>query len=121
MICLDTSALIRVITNDVPKKAKHIGSILESGKKVYIPSVVFLEVDYVVQGKVYGDGKEKVLKFFSYLASRKNIKISRHVRKAIAIYEKNNISFADCLLASYSTKYKLVTYNKKLKRLANKL
>lgn len=121
MICLDTSALIRVITNDVPTKAKYVGQILESSKKVYIPSVVFLEIDYVVQGKVYGNGKDKVLKFFNYLASKKNIKISKYVRKAIVLYEVNNISFVDCLLVAYSTKYKLVTYDNDLQKLAKKL
>lgn len=121
MICLDTSSLVRVITNDYPEKAKQVGKILEGNEKVYIPSVVFAEIEYVVQGKVYGEGKDKTLKFYNYLLSRKNIKVSKYVRQAAKIYENNNLSFVDCLLVAYSKKYTLKTYDQKLRKLVGNL
>lgn len=114
MIVLDTSSLIRFFTNDIPTKATKVKKVMESKKNIFIPDVCFPELEYVLMGKTYNSNRGNILKAFQYLATKKNIKISKEVVKAIGIYEKSKLDIADCIIAATAHKKELLSFNKQL-------
>lgn len=114
MLIIDTSALIRYFTNDIPSKANEVKKLLESNNKIYIPDVVFPELEYVLLSKTYNTNRSKILKAFQFLITRKNIKVSPEVNKATEIYRSTKLDIADCIIAASSTKHKLFSYDKSL-------
>ena len=119
MTVLDTSALIRFLTNDIPSKAKKVKDILDS-EKVYIPDVVFPELEYVLLGRTYNSSKKKLLEAFQYLIFNKNIKTSKEVKMALLIYKDNNLDMADCIIIAHATKNQLLSFDKKMLKVARK-
>ena len=115
LIVLDTNTLIRFFTNDVPEKAIKVRELLESGKKVYIPNVVFPELEYVLNGN-YAVKKEKIMEIFLFLLGQKNIKIESVTRQAIEIYNKSELDMADCIIAASSMKGLLASFDQELLR-----
>jgi len=71
MIILGTSALVRFFTNDIPEKADKIKGIIDSSIKIFIPDVVFSELEYVLLGKTYESNRKKNLKAFKFLVTKK--------------------------------------------------
>jgi len=65
MIVLDTSALIRFFTNDIPHQAEKVKKIIETGKRIKIPDVVFPEIEYVLLGKTSMFPKKLKWRLFS--------------------------------------------------------
>ncbi|PIR43793.1 hypothetical protein COV24_00955 [candidate division WWE3 bacterium CG10_big_fil_rev_8_21_14_0_10_32_10] len=114
MIILDTSSLIRFFTNDNKKMALKVKKLIESKNELYIPNVVFAELEYVLMGVVYGSPRDKVLEAYKYLVARDNIKVSTEVNKAVVIYEKTKLDMADCLVAAISINNKLASFDKDL-------
>lgn len=113
MIFLDTNSLIRFFTNDEPKKALKVKKLLEKEKKIFIPEVVFPELEYVLDGN-YGASRKKIIDVFKFLSSRQNIKLNQSIKKAIEIFTQTNLDMADCLIAANSLKGKLASFDKKL-------
>ena len=113
LIVLDTNSLIRFFTNDIPDKAKKVKDLLEKEKNVSIPEVVFPELEYVLLEQ-YKISRKQIIEIFRFLSSQKNIRLSLLVKKAINIYEDSKLDFADCLIASYSLKGKLASFDKEL-------
>lgn len=112
MVLLDTSALIRFFTKDIESAAKDVRSIIEKEPQIKIPDVVFPELEYVLFGKTYNASRSKILKAFRFLASRRNILLSREVKSAIDLYSKTNLDIADCIVVSSSGGCKLISYDK---------
>lgn len=113
MIYLDTNSLIRFFTNDEPKKALKVKSLLEKEKKIFIPEVVFPELEYVLGGG-YKASRKKITDAFQFLASRPNIKLTPALRKAVEIFKQTRLDMADCLIAANSLKGELASFDKKL-------
>lgn len=113
LIVLDTSSLIRFFTNDIPHKASRVKNILEKEKNISIPEVVFPELEYVLQER-YKTSRENLVKIFRFLSSQKNIKVNSATKSAVTIFEKTNLDMADCIIASYSKKGLLASFDKKL-------
>lgn len=113
MIFLDTSSLIRFFTNDDKEKALLVKELLEKEKEIFIPEVVFPEIDYVLT-KVYKATREKVLEAFKFLVSRSNIKLSQTIKRAIKIFEEFNLDMADCMIVAACLKGKLASFDKEL-------
>ncbi len=113
MICLDTNSLIRFFTNDEPEKALKVKTLLEGKKDIFIPEVVFPELEYVLTGS-YKTGRNKIISIFKFLISQKNIKLSKTVKKAVEIFESSKLDMADCLIAAYSFGRELASFDKKL-------
>lgn len=113
MICLDTNSLIRFFTNDEPKKALKVKKLLEKEKKIFIPEVVFPELEYILK-RIYKTQRRKIISAFKFLTSRSNIKLSRTVKKAVEIFESTRLDMADCLIAAHSLKGKLASFDKQL-------
>lgn len=110
---LDTSSLIRFFTNDLPGEASLVKQAIET-KALEIPDVVFPELEYVLLSKTYNATRERILIAFQFLASRKNIKISTNILKAISLYRLSNLDIADCLIAATAQGKKLLTFDKRL-------
>jgi len=113
MVCLDTSSLIRFFTNDDPKKALLVKKLLEKEKEILIPEVVFPELEYVLI-KLYQAKREKIVIAFKFLISRRNIKSSPVIKKAVEFFAASKLDMADCLIAARSLKGKLASFDKKL-------
>ena len=114
MVTLDTSALIRFFTNDIPSKANQVKQVLDSEERIKIPDVVFPELEYVLLGKSYNATRQKILKAFQFLVSKKNIILSRSVKTGVELYERTKLDIADCIIVSSSLDNKLVSFDKKL-------
>ena len=116
MTVLDTSALIRFFTKDDVKKSLKVKNLIESRERVYIPEVVFAELEYVLRGVVYGEGKSKIVKAFKFLLGKENIKVSSKLSLAVQIYEQTDLDIADCLIISHAKNRKLLSFDKKMVR-----
>lgn len=114
MVTLDTSALIRFFTNDIPSKARRVKEVLESEEKIVIPDVVFPELEYVLLSKSYNATRKKILKAFEFLANQRKISISGNVIKAVNLYKITNLDMADCIIIATSLDNKLLSFDKKL-------
>lgn len=112
-VILDTSSLIRFFTNDMPEKALKVKELLENEKIIIIPDVVFPELEYVLVDQ-YHISRIGLIKILQFISSRKNIKVSKQVKKAIQIFEKSNLDMADCIIASSSFKASLASFDKDL-------
>ena len=112
-VVLDTNALIRFFTNDMPDRATKVKELLENKKNKVIPEVVFPELEYILTDQ-YDTSRENLVKIFQFLASQKNIKFPKHIRKAIMIFEKSKLDMADCIIASHALKGELASFDKEL-------
>lgn len=113
MIVLDTNSLIRFFTNDLADKAAKVKELLEKEKNIFIPEVVFPELEYILTDK-YDTSREKLIKIFQFLSSQKNIKLSSVIKTAITIFEKTKLDMADCIIAGYGLKGSLASFDKEL-------
>lgn len=113
LVVLDTNSLIRFFTNDIPNKAKKVKALLENEKYIVIPDVVLPELEYVLTDQ-YDTSRENLVKVFQFLASQKNIKFPKYIKKAILIFEKSKLDVADCIIASCSFKGEIASFDKEL-------
>jgi predicted nucleic acid-binding protein len=111
-IILDTSSLIRFFTRDIEEKAAKIKLLLETDK-VTIPEVVFPELEYVLINQ-YACSRSNLIDFFQFLTSQNNIKTSLVIKKALLIFSSSSLDMADCIIAAYSLKGKLASFDREL-------
>lgn len=112
-ITIDTNALIRFFTRDIEEKAQKVKKLLDSDVDVFIPNVVFPELEYVLI-KVYGLKREDMGTYFKFLTSKDNLKTTKDIKVAVEIYEKTNLDMADCIIAAESLKGSLASFDKDL-------
>lgn len=53
MLALDSSALVRYLTNDVPSAARRVGAAIDGDQVVAVPALVLLETVHVLRGRPY--------------------------------------------------------------------
>lgn len=112
-IVLDTSALIRFFTRDIEEKAQKVKKLLDSDIDIFIPDVVFPELEYILMKK-YGMPRSKIIEAYLFLLSQENVKKSAYIKKAIEIYQKTKLDMADCIIAAESQKGLLASFDKGL-------
>ena len=112
-IVLDTSALIRFFTRDIEEKAQKVKKLLDSDIDIFIPNVVFPELEYVLI-KVYGLKREDMNTYFKFLTSKNNLKTTKDIKAAVEIYQKTKLDMADCIIAAESLKGLLASFDKDL-------
>lgn len=117
-IVVDTSALVRFFTDDIPKKASLVEKFFKTEKDIFIPDVVFPELEYILIQK-YKFLREKLLHIYIFLSSCDNIHITNESKNAILIFEKTKLDMADCLIAAYSMKGSLASFDKELLSIAD--
>ncbi|KKU02629.1 MAG: PilT [Candidatus Amesbacteria bacterium GW2011_GWB1_47_26] len=113
MIVLDTSTLVRFFTRDDESKARKVKILLESDEELLLIDAVVMELIYTLI-RVYGQSKDQILEIFRFLLSRANIQINSELRKAIKVYEEENISITDSLLVIYGQNNKIASFDDKL-------
>ena len=113
MIILDTSAIIRYLTVDDKTKAEKVKIFLETEKEIVIVDVVLPEIEYALS-KFYKATRVDLIKTFNFLASLRNILLTREAKTAIQIFEKTKLDMADCIIAAYSFKGSLASFDSEL-------
>lgn len=116
LIVLDTNTLIRFFTRDIEEKAEKAKMLLENEKDLMIPDVVFPEIEYILQKK-YNYSRKEIFSYFQFLISLSNVRITNHIQKACKIYGFSKLDMADCIIAAYSLKGKLASFDKLLLRI----
>ena len=116
-IVVDTSALVRFFTDDIPQKANLVENLFKDEKDIFIPDVVFPEMEYILIHK-YNFPREKLLNIYTFLSSRDNIHVTKETKNAIAIFEKTKLDMADCIIAAYSMKGSLASFDNGLLSIA---
>lgn len=109
-IVVDTNTLVRFFTDDIPQKASLVEKLFKDGKDIFIPDVVFPEMEYILIQK-YKFPREKLLDIYTFLSSRNNIHVANETKIAIAIFEKSKLDMADCIIAAYSMKGSLASFD----------
>ena len=112
-IVVDTSALVRFFTNDIPQKASLVEKLFKEEKDIFIPDVVFPEMEYILIQK-YKFPREKLLDIYTFLSSRDNIHVTKETKNTIAMFEKTKLDMADCIIAAYSLKGSLASFDSNL-------
>ncbi len=113
MTVLDTSALIRYFARDDKVKAAKTKLLLETGKELVIPDVVLPEIEYVLI-RLSNTKRAELIKAFRFLNSLDNISLTKEARNAISIFENSKLDMADCIIAAYSMKGSLASFDKNL-------
>ena len=117
-IVLDTSALIRFFTNDIPEKADKVEKLIEKEKYIVIPDVVFPELEYVLTSG-YALPRNNIPDAYRFILSRENIKTSPYIKKAAELFGRTNLDMADCIIAAQSMKDRLASFDKELLEVEN--
>src|SRR5258708_3480071 len=97
-IVLDTNTLVRFFTNDIPQKVDKVEKLLKKEKNIFIPDVVFPELEYILL-RQYNSSRKDIIEGYNFLLSQKNLFISQEVRKAVVMYEETKLDMADCIIA----------------------
>lgn len=112
-ITVDTNALIRFFADDIPPKANLVEKLLKDEEQILIPDVVFPELEYILI-KQYRFTREKLSEVYTFLSSQDNVYITNDVKSAIAIFDKTKLDMADCIIAAYSFKDSLASFDRQL-------
>ena len=104
MISVDTSLLVRVLTNDDPIQARRAVKILKSGD-IYIPKTVILETEWVLR-YAYEIGRSNIINGFQKLLGLPNVSVEDpdSIYQAVKWYEEN-FDFADALHLASSRRW----------------
>ena len=113
MIVLDTSALIRYFARDDKVKAEKTKLLLKTQKELIVPDVVLPEIEYVLV-KSSKAKRAELIKAFRFLNSLRNISLTKEAREAITIFENSKLDMADCIVAAYSMKGSLASFDRNL-------
>lgn len=104
-IFLDTNLWIRFFIEDDQTQfaqTKQLLNLVEEGKiRAYISTIVFLEIQFVLQ-KLYHLPFEKIIGIFDIILKVRNITVVEKTNLALAIkfFKLYKIKFPDCLIAS---------------------
>jgi predicted nucleic-acid-binding protein len=112
-VTVDTNSLIRFFTRDIEGKAQKVKKLLESQPDVFIPDVVFPELEYILL-KAYGINRKDLTLYYKFLISNNNIKTTPEVKKAVEIFQNSTLDMADCIIAAQSSKGLLASFDKDL-------
>lgn len=114
---IETSIFIRFFTKDDAKKygeCANLFGLVEEGKLVpYISNIVLQEILFVLT-RLYKFSKSEVTKDLRKILNLRNITLIEKTdsREALSFWEKHNIKYGDCLIATQVPKgVTLVSYD----------
>ncbi len=104
MTGLDTNILVRYLTQDDPAQCIRVDfamASLSAAEPGFVSSAAWLELVWVL-GRTYRNTKAEILMVLEQLLSQKEIVVEQAetVRRAIQMYRRNRVSFADCLISA---------------------
>ncbi len=103
---IDTSAILRFLVKDDPAKATAVEKLLKQSKEgkmtLYVLPVTILEIVWVTE-KVYRLSRGTIRELVEAILNTPGLKCPlEHVfRQALAIYEIQNIKFADAVIGHW--------------------
>lgn len=115
---LDTSVLIRLCVDDVPRQVEAATTCLESGRVFHVADLAIGETAYVLETH-YGLSRSQVAKTISLLLAQPNLICNRQLFSEVLPHFVGHpkLSFIDCCLAVYAklnAATPLFTFDKKL-------
>jgi len=119
MIILDTSTLIRFFTNDDAQKASKVKKLIESKNTLYVPEVVFPELEYVLSSHYHASHQE-IIKTFRFLIAQSNITINPVVKIAADIFSNSKLDMADSIISAHvkqKSANKLASFDQELTKI----
>jgi|SRR3989344_4086987 len=121
MILLDTNYLLRFLTNDIKTQAADAKKLIKYSIEINVPVVAIAETVYFLRN-YYKIGKTQIVDKLTSLLQQKNIKCESYAHDALQIYEKEIISFYDCLILGEALKLEgeLKTFDEKLQKVYKK-
>ncbi len=121
MEIIDANYILRYLLKDIEDQYLRANSIIEN-HNVFIPGEIVAEVVYVLQ-KVYTVPDETIKNTLLNLFEYPTITINEPdiIKKALSIFAKNKIDYADALLIAFAkTKNATIfTFDKKINRIIN--
>ena len=125
-IFLETSFFIRYFTADDKKKLgdciKLLETIERAGKfRPYTSNIIILEILFVLT-RIYKFSKKEVLGAIKRVITIRNLTLieKSDTERALSLYKKLNIKYADCLIATQIPKdAKIVTYDTDFSKIKN--
>ena len=119
MKIIDANIALRYLLKDDEQSFLKASQIIESDE-VHITNEIIAEIVYVLE-KVYSVPKAEIVGVLSAFVEMVNILIDdkQLILEALRFYEKHHLDFVDSILLSYNKvrKYKVITFDKKLKKL----
>ncbi len=103
---LDTNIFLQILIRDDEKKAKEslnlIDTALEKNLSLHVPSIVILEIVFVLE-RQYKLSKKKVKDIIEPILNTTQLKIEKKdlLQRALELYEEKNIKFADAYIYSW--------------------
>lgn len=120
---LDTNVLLRFYLRDVKKQYRETVEIInqiESGEhRAYTSAIVLLEMVYALQ-KLYDVPRRDVVKILESVCRLRGLTIIEETdsKAALGLYQKHNVKYADCLIASQvNSDTTIVTFDQEFTRL----
>jgi predicted nucleic acid-binding protein len=102
---LDTSVIVRYLTNDIPHLANQARHLIDSSRPLGITTVALLEAAHVLRNPPYGHPREAVVDALIDLLQRENIQgvgvDTGHAAVALLLCRSSGaVSFGDALIAA---------------------
>ena len=96
MLTVDSTVLVRLVTNDAPKETKRAAALFAS-RKIYLPLTVLLETEWVLR-YAYRLKPAAIAKSMRGLLGLANVTVSNplELSRALHLYEQG-LDFADAL------------------------
>lgn len=126
-VVVDANAFLRLFLNDIPKQADEVEKLLKRAKEgiieLFIPQITIFEIAFALD-KYYHFSKEEITEKLKSVVAASYLKIqSREVfKRSLRFFDKENLSLADCFLASYAKQkgIAIFTFDKDLKKVVRK-
>lgn len=98
----DADVIIRFLTSDDSEKANRFEKFLLSEKDIFITDVTFAEIYWTLKS-FYKFGKNRILLILESLLNTSSVISNKDLlMETISILRKNNLSFIDAYVASFS-------------------
>lgn len=122
-VFLDTNIWLRLFLQDVQKQYELVLDLIsqiESGRfKSYTSSLILMEVNFILE-KVYKLNRDEIFDLFIRIQSVRGLTIieKTNIKLAFKYYQKYNLKFPDCLIASQLPQgANLITFDKDFKQI----
>ncbi len=123
---LDTNALLRYTTNDVPKEADMVEMLIKKAKEgtvsLYICEPIFIETAVMLK-QYFKFPKGKIVSALSFLINSPELHIEnrQNLLRALGVYAEHSVDFVDCVLLvrAQTQKRQVFTFDSKLALLAS--
>jgi predicted nucleic-acid-binding protein len=120
VVAVDTSVIVRLVTNDHPAQGARAAAVFRSGA-VFVAKSVLLETEWVLRYS-YGLGADAILRALRGVLGLPNVSVEDPpaIATSFALVEKG-MDFADALhVASSASAERFVTFDAGLVRLAKR-